>query len=389
MKNKARLQKAINREPIDRLMTYDLLNNANLLVKYGGFDFNENYSFDELVDINVKTFKAIGVDMTRGVYDPIHHWMDGKIKNWIRFFGIDPDKWGVSQSGDTAWISKRPFSNLRELEKNMPQYPKYEEVEAWYKPFIMKMQAVFDANDMIFVGAVEGPICDAYTYTDMELFMMALYDAPELVTHLLDCMGRYSAYVARVYAENSTVPLFFMGEDTACNTGPILSPNFIRQYGIPRWRWITEPVQEKSMKFIFHTDGRYGELLNIIINELDADAINPIERNGCNDIFDIRFRYPQTLLFGNVCCAVTLPHGNVFDVEDETLELIEKLGVQGGIFIGSSSEVHDLVPVENAVAMYHNVHEYGSFPVDVKRIQQRRKAIQSELVVRKWSSLAV
>ena len=87
----------------------------------------------------------------------------------------------------------------------------------------------------------------------------------------------------------------------------------------------------------------------MIFDELGADGLNPIERNGCNDIFEIRRQYPHKLLFGNVCCAQTLPHGTPYDVEDETLELIEKIGPQGGIFIGSSSEVHDLVPVANVV----------------------------------------
>ncbi len=36
---------------------------------------------------------------------------------------------------------------------------------------------------------------------------------------------------------------------------------------------------------------------------------NLLERNGCNDIFAIREKYPNILLFGNVCCAVTLPYG--------------------------------------------------------------------------------
>jgi hypothetical protein len=99
---------------------------------------------------------------------------------------------------------------------------------------------------------------------------------------------------------------------------------------------------------------------------LGADGFNPVERNGCNDIFEIRHNYPQTLLFGNVCCEVTLPHGTVEDVEKETLELIERIGPQGGILIGSSSEVHDLVPVENALRMYATVRKYGRYPIGSK-----------------------
>jgi hypothetical protein len=88
------------------------------------------------------------------------------------------------------------------------------------------------------------------------------------------------------------------------------------------------------------------------------------------------------LLFGNVCCAVTLPRGNIYDVEDETLELIEKIGPQGGILIGSSSEVHDLVPAENALTMYKTVHEYGTYPIDIEKIRKRREKIKDKLNTR-------
>jgi len=175
----------------------------------------------------------------------------------------------------------------------------------------------------------------------------------------------------------------FMGEDCACCTGPMFSPDFIRKEALPRWKWIMEPIKEKGYKFLFHTDGRYGPLLPIIFEEFGADGLNPIERNGCNDIFEIREQYSDKLLFGNVCCATTLPRGNVYDVEDETLELIEKIGPDDGIFIGSSSEVHDLIPVENVAVMYQTVHKYGSFPIDLEEIQKRRNEIKDKLELRK------
>jgi len=288
----------------------------------------------------------------------------------------------VRQAGGTGWISKRPFASLKELEKNMPQLPKYEEIKQWYEPTIKYIKQVYDQYDLVYIGAVEGPVSDAYTYTDTELFLMGIYDAPELIAHILDCTGKFSAYVARIFAENASAPLMFMGEDIACGTGPIISPQYIKEHALPRWRWISNPIKDKGYKFLFHTDGRYGELLPIIFDDFGADGLNPIERNGCNDIFAIRKQYPDKLLFGNVCCAVTLPQGNIHDVEDETLELIEKIGPQGGIFIGSSSEVHDLVPPENALTMYKTVHEYGAYPIDIERIHKRRDEIKNKLKTR-------
>ena len=375
MSNLERFKKALDWEPIDRILTYDYLDCRQILIDHGGFDPTRSYSFEELIEINGKAWQSIGVDVTRSIYDPVNHWMGGKIVNWIRFFGVNPDNWGVAQAGDTAWIT-RPFHTLKELEKHMPQLPVYEEVRDWYQPVIRQIQQGLKEYDITFIGAVEGPLTDAFTYMDMELFALAIYDAPELVSHVMDCTGMFSAHIARAYAEVSEVPLLFMGEDIAGTTGPIFSPRFVREQGLPRWKWITAPIKEKGMKFLYHTDGRYGKFLPLIFEELGADGLNPIERNGCNDIFEIRREYPHKLLFGNVCCIHTLPHGTLGDVEDETLELVEKIGPQGGIFIGSSSEVHDAVPVANAVKMYGTVHEYGAYPIDVDRIRARRTELR-------------
>jgi uroporphyrinogen-III decarboxylase len=376
MNNRERFVRTINWQPVDRILTYDLLDNSNILAEHGGYDPARTYSFEELITVNARAWKSIGVDVTRTVYDPVNHWMGSKIANWIRFFGVNPDDWEVRQTGGTAWIAKRPFRTLAELEKHMPQRPRYEEVREWYQPTILQIQQTLAAYDIVYIGAVEGPITDAYTYMDMQLFAEAIYDAPELVAHVMDCTGLFSAYIAQAYAEVTDVPLLFMGEDISGSKGPIFSPEFVRREGLPRWKWITAPIKEKGMKFLYHTDGRYGQFLPLIFDELGADGLNPIERNDCNDIFAIRDAYPHKLLFGNVCCMHTLPHGTLGDVEDETLELIERIGPQAGILIGSSSEVHDLVPVVNAEQMYRTVHEYGTYPIDGARIQARRSQLR-------------
>jgi len=376
MNNIERFKKALNWEPVDRILTYDYVDCGPLIEQLGGYQTGQPYSWEELLEANALSWKNAGLDVTRSVYDPATHWMGGKITNWIRFFRVDPGQWRVDQAGGTAWIAKRPFSNLSELEKHMPQKPVFEEVREWYAPVIRQIQEVMTEHDIVYIGAVEGPFTDAYSYTDMELFCQGLYDAPELIAHIMDCCGLFSAFIARTYAEVSQVPLLFMGEDIATTTGPIFKPSMVRKEGLPRWHWISDPAHQAGMKFLFHTDGRYGSFLPVIFDELGADGLNPVERNGCNDIFEIRRQYPHKLLFGNVCCAQTLPYGTPGDVEDETLELVEKIGPQGGIFIGSSSEVHDLVPVTNTVTMYRTVHEYGHYPIDVERIQARRLALR-------------
>ncbi|MBI9107446.1 MAG: hypothetical protein JEZ04_11940 [Spirochaetales bacterium] len=382
MTNAARLNETLSMGQPDRIMTYDYADNSEILTAYGGWSPDEKYSFEEILELNARAHKGVGLDITRAYHDPLNHWMHGKVENWERYLKIVPGSLGVESSGDTSWINRRPFSNSAELEKFMPQMPVLEEIRAGYGPVISSIVETFKAYDRVYIGCVEGPLSDAYTYADMELLSMAIYDAPELVDRLLAVMGEYSRQLALIYAENDTPPLQFMGEDIAGTGGPIFSPVFIEEKCLPLWDKIAAPIRERGGKFIYHTDGRYGELLNLIFGKFDADCLNPIERCGCNDIFDIFERYPDRFYFGNVCCETTLPFGNRWDVEDETLELIEKIGPSKRIFIGSSSEVHEKIPLLNIEVMYGTVHEYGEYPLDIDRIRKRRAELKSKLAVR-------
>ncbi|MDY0287912.1 MAG: uroporphyrinogen decarboxylase family protein [Sphaerochaeta sp.] len=368
----------------DRIMTYDYVDNTDVLVAYGGYDRNKTYGWQELLEINARAFRGIGLDMTRSVYDPVHHWMRGKVDNWIRFLGVDQDSWEVEQGGETAWIAKRPFSTLEELKKFLPKMPDRNAIREWYMPFMGNILKTMEDQDVVYIGAVEGPLCDAYTFVDLELFSLLIYDAPDVVKHIIDCCGVYSETLAQAYTELSgAAPIQFMGEDIAGSTGPIFRPDFVEESVLHWWKRIAAPIRNQDGIFIFHTDGQYGKLLDLILGKLGAEGLNPIERNRCNDIFSIYEQYPKVSYFGNVCCAVTLPYGNRYDVEDETLELIEKIGPTGRICIGSSSEVHEQIPLINIETMYAAVHEYGTYPIDIDRIQRRRSEISSHLATRK------
>ena len=101
MTNYERFVKTLNREIPDRIVTYDLIDNTEILARYGGEG--------DLLERNARMCQRIGLDATRYIHDPEHHWLGAKIKNWIRFFDVNPADWAVTETGGTAWIGKRPF----------------------------------------------------------------------------------------------------------------------------------------------------------------------------------------------------------------------------------------------------------------------------------------
>ena len=139
-------------------MTWDYIDHDEILARYGGYDPARQYDFEELFDLNIRAVKGVGLDMTRGIYDPVHPWLNAKVANWVRFLGVDPAGWQVSQTGGTGWISKRPFTDLTGLEKHLPRMPVFGEVEAWLKPLLAKVKQMVDAHDLAWVQGVEGPL---------------------------------------------------------------------------------------------------------------------------------------------------------------------------------------------------------------------------------------
>ncbi len=124
MGNYERFVKAINREETDRILTYDFITNRKLLARYGSFDESKKYAFEQIVEINAKAFKGMGLDATHEICDPAKSWMRSKIENWGRFLGVNPAGWEVTRKGETDWITKRPFSSLKELEVFWANYEK-------------------------------------------------------------------------------------------------------------------------------------------------------------------------------------------------------------------------------------------------------------------------
>ncbi|MFW6049468.1 MAG: uroporphyrinogen decarboxylase family protein [Candidatus Bipolaricaulota bacterium] len=355
-----RFERTANFEDPGVIVTYDFVDNNRLLKEYGE-------GKEDLVLRNAVMMNNIGLDATRYIHNPEKPWMYGKFDVWSEFFGIDPSEWEVKIGGKTAWISKRPFDDLKGLEEHMPKMPDKDKVARWWVPTHNKIIEIFRQYDLVWVTAIEGALTEAYMYASFDLLFKAIYRAPELVERLLDVFSEWGRIISELHAENKNSPVFFQNDDICGSNGPFVSPQFLREEMVPRWSKVYEPAREAGLKCIYHTDGNAHPVMDILVDELGIDGFNPIDQAGM-DIRRLREDYPELLLFGNVDCAFTLPDGTVEEVEKETKELLRDIGPTRGLFLGSSSEIDQDVPPENAVAMYRTAKEYGRYPISINGV---------------------
>ncbi len=83
------------------------------------------------------------------------------------------------------------------------------------------------------------------------------------------------------------------------------------------------------------------------------------------DPAELKKEYGDRVTFwgGGVDTQKTLPFGTPDEVRAEVRERIKTFGPGGGFVFNTVHNVQARVPVENVIAMYETVREYGGYPL--------------------------
>lgn len=206
---------------------------------------------------------------------------------------------------------------------------------------------------------------DAIDLVGMENLMVWLIERPDLVDALL---GRIVDYYFRVNARifeaaAEAVDIFFMGNDFGTQNGPVVSEAFFRRFFAPHLARLAGLGHDFGLKVMLHCCGGFFPLIPAMI-EAGIDALQALQP-------DARGMSPAALkaAFGgrvvfNGCIDTHnwLIAGTSELVRTKTREVL-KVMMPGGGYIASPS--HDYLlpetPVENVLALYETVREYGRY----------------------------
>lgn len=195
------------------------------------------------------------------------------------------------------------------------------------------------------------------------LWTKCLYEYPRKFKQILDASAESNYNRAKVFCENSEIPIFMVCDDMAGNHGPFISPRLMRKYYFPWLRRFTKMAHRNDTFFIFHSDGDLMPLMDDLVGS-GIDGLNPIEPYAGMNLARIKEMHGDHLvLLGNVCCSSTLITGSTEAVVKESKRCLRDGAPGGGYFFGSSSEIHDACPVSNCEAMYATLRRYGAYPL--------------------------
>jgi uroporphyrinogen decarboxylase len=154
-------------------------------------------------------------------------------------------------------------------------------------------------------------------------------------------------------------------DDYGSQISQIISPRMYREQIKPRWKMIFDRIQElapDAYRF-FHSCGNVRPLIPDFI-EIGVQILNPVHIKATGmEPSALKRDFGDALTFwgGGVDTQDTLPHGTPQQVRDEVKRNVETLAPGGGYVFNTVHNIQADVPIENIVAMYAALQEFGAY----------------------------
>jgi uroporphyrinogen decarboxylase len=151
-------------------------------------------------------------------------------------------------------------------------------------------------------------------------------------------------------------------EDLGGQENMSISPALWRKWYKPLWRDVFKICKDNGAKIWMHSCGFCRDVVDDFI-EIGVDILNPVPVyvRG-SDPLDMKQTYGDVLAFdGGVDQIHVLIEGTPAMVREEVKLRIEQMAPGGGFIIGPSQVFTDDMPLENIVAFFDAVGEFGEY----------------------------
>ena len=157
---------------------------------------------------------------------------------------------------------------------------------------------------------------------------MLFYDDPAYIEEMMDANADFIIAMMGQILDVIEVDAFAFWEDMAYNHAPLISPDLVRKYMLPRYRRVVEFLRGRGIKYIgLDSDGQIHSLIPIWM-DAGLNFIYPFEVQAGMDVLEVRRRYGRELrIWGGVDKRALAQGRAAIDAE---IARLEPLMAEGG-----------------------------------------------------------
>ena len=130
----------------------------------------------------------------------------------------------------------------------------------------------------------------------LERLLYTFYDDPNLIEDMMDAILNLELEVIKRTVKDIKVDWVRFWEDMAFKTGPLISPDMVRRFMMPRYRQITDLLHKNGIDIIFvDSDGNINKLIPLWL-ECGINFFWPLEVAAGNDVVALRKEYGKNVI---------------------------------------------------------------------------------------------
>jgi uroporphyrinogen decarboxylase len=158
------------------------------------------------------------------------------------------------------------------------------------------------------------------------------------------------------------IDIFFIGNDFGSTTGPLIGERQFRRFLLPHLKCLVDLGHAHGLKVLLHCCGGYAPLIPALI-EIGMDGLQALQPT-CRGMDPARLKaeFGRDITMMGCIDTQLVIEGTPEKVRAETRRVLEIMKPGAG-YVASPSHDYVLVetPVENVLALYDAVDEYGDY----------------------------
>jgi len=191
-------------------------------------------------------------------------------------------------------------------------------------------------------GGFFGPLRNL---TGVERLCELFYDDPAFVEEMMDAVADFIIAVMDQVLDHADVDCYGFWEDMAYKTGPLIGPQMMRKFMLPRYRRVVEFVRGRGVELIaLDSDGQISELIPVWL-DAGINVLYPFEVQAGMDVLEVRRQYGRELRMWYGIDKRALAKGR--EAIDAELARVEPLMREGGYVPGTDHSIPPDVPYEH------------------------------------------
>jgi hypothetical protein len=221
-------------------------------------------------------------------------------------------------------------------------------------------------GDMVYMPDQWGAGAKFQWYDDFgyENYFTLVGAYPEYAQKLMEIGGAQGYLKCRLVAQavrDGLYPhVFFFGEDICSQRGPMVSPEFLKEFFFPQLKRGIEPLLEAGCKPVWHCDGDVRLLVDMLI-DCGIQGFQGFQSEcgvTLDYILEHRTREGNPLIiFGPMSVTTELREFTPDQVKKRVKEVIRRCEGKANLVLFTSSSINPDIPLANIKAMYEAIRD--------------------------------